>query len=74
MFGIPKDKRKISPNAAVNTIEKYGGRITLEEAELVLDIMYNFANLALNQQLQQHSEGQDQLFPHPGPGKESRTF
>lgn len=74
MYGIPKEKRKIRPQAAVKIIEKYGGNITSEEAEIVLDLMYNFANLALNQQLQQHSLGPDQVFPLPGPGKKSTSF
>lgn len=68
MYGIPKNKRKISPHKAIEILEKQGIKITLEEAEIVLDLMYNFAKLALNQQLQFRTEGQDQLILHPGPG------
>lgn len=68
MYGIARDKQKVTPQTAIQIVEKYGGTITYEEAEMVLEMMYNFANLALNQQLQLRSEGQDQLIHHPGPG------
>jgi hypothetical protein len=69
MYGIPKEKRKITPQAAIKIVEKYGGALSYEEAEIVLDMIYNFANLAFNQQLQLRFEGHRQLIPRPGPGK-----
>jgi hypothetical protein len=68
MYGIPMDKQKVTPQIAIQIVEKYGGTLSFEEAEMVLEMMYNFAKLALNQQLQLRSEGQDQLIQHPGPG------
>lgn len=68
MYAIPKDKRKVTPRVALQILEKEGVKITLEEVEIVLDIMYNFAKLALNQQLQIRPEGQDQLISFPEPG------
>jgi len=68
MYGIPREKQKVTPKIAIQVVDKYGGSITCEEAEIVLEMMYNFAKLALNQQLQLRSEVQDQLIQHPGPG------
>ena len=68
MYAVAKDKRKITASAALKILEKEGNKITLEEVELVLDIMYNFAKLALNQQLQIRSKGQGQLIFFPAPG------
>jgi len=53
---------------AVKTLSEYGTRLSMEEAELILKFMYDFARLAVNQQLQYTSEGPDQLIRHPGSG------
>ena len=68
MHGIAKHNRKITPEIAVKTLSEYGTRLSLEEAELILEFMYDFARLAVNQQLQHTSEGQDPLIRHPGSG------
>lgn len=68
MYGIPRNKRKITPKIAVQSLAEQGIIISLEEAEMVLEIMYDFAKLALNQLLRIHAEGQDQPIHHPGPG------
>jgi hypothetical protein len=61
MYGIPKNKRKITPQIARRILEEYADNITAEDTEIILEFMYNFAKLALNQQLQRRSEGQDRL-------------
>ena len=68
MYGIPRKKRKITPKIAIQILDEQGITITYEEAEIILEMMYNFAKLALNQQFRMRSEGRDQLIPHPGPG------
>ena len=68
MHGIAKHKRKVTPEIAVIILSEYATRISLEEADLILEFMYDFARLAVNQQLQHISEGQDPLIRHPGPG------
>lgn len=68
MYGISKNKRKITPQKAVKILEEQGTEISLEQAELVLDFMYNFSKLAINQLLQINSEGNNQPIRHPGPG------
>jgi len=57
MYGIPKHKRKITPQKLIKIFQEYDEQISLEEASLVLDLMYDFAKLALNQHLQKLSEG-----------------
>lgn len=43
------NKRRIRPEKVVAVLEKYDRKITLEEAELILDITYKFAKLSLKQ-------------------------
>jgi len=64
----PRKKRKITPKIAIQILDEQGITITYEEVELILEMMYNFAKLALNQQIRMRSEEHDQLIPHPGPG------
>lgn len=59
MYGIPKNKRKITPNIAVKSLAEHGVTLTFEEAELLLEFMYDFAKLALNQQLHTKLEDSD---------------
>ena len=54
MYGIPKNKRKITAKIARQIILTDDMKISIEDAELILDMMYDFAKLALNQQLQNH--------------------
>ena len=41
--------RTVTPEIAVNVLAKYGEKVTLEEAELILDFMYNLGKLAIEQ-------------------------
>lgn len=43
------EKRTVTPEKAVKILQEYGTTITVEEAELILDFLYNLAKLALNQ-------------------------
>ena len=40
-------KRKVTPEKAVEIMKKHGTNITIEEAKLMLDFLYKFANLTL---------------------------
>lgn len=41
--------RSITPQKAIEILGKYGTEITLEEAKLILDFMYKFSILSVNQ-------------------------
>lgn len=43
------EKRKITPEKAIEILKKHGANVTLEEAKLMLDLMYKFAKLAVSQ-------------------------
>lgn len=43
------ERRAVTPQQAVEIFKKNGTEITLEEARLILDFIYKFAKLALNQ-------------------------
>lgn len=43
------EKRNITPEKAVEILKKHGTIVTLEEAKIMLDLMYKFAKLAVNQ-------------------------
>lgn len=43
------EKRTITPEKAVKILQEHGTIITLEEAKLILDFMYKFAKLSVNQ-------------------------
>ncbi len=45
------EKRNITPQKAVEILKKHGIIVTLEEAKMMLDLMYRFAKLAVNQGL-----------------------
>ena len=44
-----KEKRSVTPEKAVEILKKNGTNITIEEAKLILDFIYKFAILAVNQ-------------------------
>ena len=44
-------KQKITPEIAIRILKEHGTLVTVREAELILEFMYTFAKLALNQQL-----------------------
>ncbi|EHQ24804.1 hypothetical protein Mucpa_0615 [Mucilaginibacter paludis DSM 18603] len=43
------DKRSITPEKAVEILKKHGTEITVDQAKLMLDFLYKFAKLALDQ-------------------------
>ncbi|RYE59678.1 MAG: hypothetical protein EOP48_00065 [Sphingobacteriales bacterium] len=49
-------KRTLTPAKAVKILEGYGTKITLEEAEIMLDFLYEFVKIAIDQQLQAKPE------------------
>ncbi len=49
--GMLTEKRNITPQKAVEILKKHGIIVTLEEAKMMLDLMYRFAKLAVNQGL-----------------------
>jgi hypothetical protein len=51
MIKVIAQKRTITPERAVRVLAKYGQKISLPEARLILDFMYNFAIISANQVL-----------------------
>lgn len=41
------DKRRVTPERAVEILKKHGTNISVEEAKLMLDFLYRFAKLTL---------------------------
>ena len=48
---IRESMQNISVERAVDILSEHGESITIEQARVVLEFMYNLANLALNQYL-----------------------
>jgi len=46
---MQKEKRSITPEKAVEIFRKHGSIITTVEAKLMLDFLYKFAKLSLNE-------------------------
>lgn len=44
-----KSKRNVTPEKAIEILAKHGTIVTKEEAKLILDFMYKFSILAINQ-------------------------
>jgi hypothetical protein len=55
MDQMPIDKRKVTPEKAKEILEKHGTKITLDEAKIMLDMMYKFAKLCVQQLLKSHT-------------------
>lgn len=49
MIKINPEKRNLTPEKAVRILKRYGRKITLAEARIMLDFIYNFAILSINQ-------------------------
>jgi hypothetical protein len=45
-----KEKRSVTPEKAIEILKKHGTIVTLEEVKLILDFMYKFGKLAIDQQ------------------------
>lgn len=43
------ERRTITPEKAVEILQEHGTIVTIEEAKLILEFMYKFAILAVNQ-------------------------
>lgn len=43
------EKQNVTPKKAIEILKKHGTVVTLEEAKIMLDLMYKFAKLAVNQ-------------------------
>jgi len=48
---IYSTKRNITPAKAVETLAEHGTKVTLEEAQIILDFMYKFGKLAIETEL-----------------------
>lgn len=46
---MSREKQSITPEKAVEILKKHGTIITTEEAQLILDFLYKFGRLTLNQ-------------------------
>ena len=46
-----KDKRSVTPEKAIEILKKHGTIVTLVEVKLILDFMYKFGKLAIDQQV-----------------------
>lgn len=53
------NKRSITPQMAMDILNKNGTKVTLEEAKLILDFMYKFAILSVNQLVKNKSTDSD---------------
>ncbi|KRT15970.1 hypothetical protein ASU31_10705 [Pedobacter ginsenosidimutans] len=51
MIKINPERRNVTPEKAVRILKRYGEKMSLAEARIMLDFMYNFAILSLNQVL-----------------------
>lgn len=49
-------KRTLTPEKAVAILAKHGTEITLKEAEIMLDFLHDFVQIALEQQLAGNKE------------------
>ena len=52
-------KRNITPEKAVEILKEQDITITLEEAKLIVDFMYNFAILSVNQVIRNKNSKSD---------------
>jgi hypothetical protein len=46
-----KEKRSVTPEKAIEILKKHDTIVTLEEVKLILDFMYKFGKLAIDQQV-----------------------
>ena len=46
---MPQEKRSITPEKATKILKENGTIVTLEEAQIILDLMYKMAKLSVNQ-------------------------
>lgn len=46
---MPQEKQALTPEKAVKILNENGTIVTLEEAQIILDLMYKMAKLSVNQ-------------------------
>jgi len=46
---IKPERRRITPQQAVKILKEHGTIVTIEEAKLILDFLYDFGKLAIDQ-------------------------
>jgi hypothetical protein len=46
-----QNKRSVTAEKAVKLLKEHGTIVSLEEAQLILDLMYKFGKLAIDQQV-----------------------
>jgi hypothetical protein len=46
---ITPERRRVTPQQAVKLLKEYGTIVSIEEAKLILDFLYNFGKLAMDQ-------------------------
>jgi hypothetical protein len=51
-------KRAVTPEKAVKILAKHGRKVSVEEAKLILDFVYDLANLSVKQVLRRHHNGE----------------
>ena len=59
MGQMPTEKRNITSEKAKQILEKHGTKITLEEGKIMLDVMYKFAKLSIQQLLKSHNTNEN---------------
>lgn len=52
-------KRSITPQKAIEILNNHGTTVTFEEAKIILDFMYNFAILSVNQLVKRKNTNSD---------------
>jgi len=45
------EKRTVTPEKAVKILQEHGTIVSIEEAKIILDFMYKFGRLAVDQQV-----------------------
>jgi hypothetical protein len=51
---VNNQKRNIKPEDAVKILGEHGTIVTLEEAQIILDLSYEFARISITQQSREH--------------------
>lgn len=49
MITIHPERRNITPQMAVRILKRHGRKVSLKQARIMLDLMYNLAIVSLNQ-------------------------
>lgn len=50
-FKDPVSKKKVTPERAQQILQLHGTAVTLSEAQIILDFMYKFSKLSIDNQL-----------------------